>query len=331
MDKAQQVEVERQDGGPGYPGDPEGVPGSATPPSGITGVKTEGEVMAGGHWLGLTMWTPVQNAVAIVAAAMGVKMPTFERTSHGALGYETTFQGPVGVRVYGDPAGGGENQSHVVIPGGACEVMGADGLLAVQQICDRMGIRTRASRVDLVIDGGDYTPADVRDAFVAGDVRTYTRRDKWAWHQNGDQGTGFTMGSRSSERYARVYDRRGPTRFEVEFKGDRAAAIWMQLCATPVEKWPDVIRAHVRDFCEFARPWWDAIMGGTARAMLRLGSFAQATADSAREWMRKQVAPWLSAVVKLDGGSLEFVSELLSMGRHRYGRSQRLALQAVTL
>ena len=328
MDKVQQVEVERQDGGPGYPGDTQVGPGSAPPPLGVTGVRT-GEVLVGVHGLSLTMWTPVQNAVAIVAAAMGVKMPTFERTSHGAQGYETSFQGPVGVRVYGDPAGGGENQSHVVIPGGACEVMGGDGLLAVQQICDRMGIRTRASRVDLAIDGGDYTPADVREAFVEGDVRTYTRRDRWAWHQNGADSTGFTMGSRTSERFARVYDRRGFTRFEVECKGTRAEAIWRQLSHTALDLWPDLIRAHVRDFCDFARPWWEAIMGGTARAMLRLGSFAQATAESARVWMRRQVAPWLAAVVQLDGGSLEFVSELLATGRHRYRRGQLLALQAV--
>jgi DNA relaxase NicK len=139
----------------------------------------------------------------------------------------------------------------------------------------------------------------------------------------------FTMGSRTSERYARVYDRRGPTRFELECKAERAAAVWALLMGTSLEGWSELIRGHVRDFCDFARPWWEAIMGGTARAMLRLGSFALATAESARAWLRKQAAPWLAALVQLDGGSLEFVSELLSTGRHRYRRAQMLALEGL--
>ena len=137
------------------------------------------------------------------------------------------------------------------------------------------------------------------------------------------------MGSRTSERYARVYDRRGFTRFELECKAERAEAIWAELELRDLELWPSTIIGHVRDFVDFLRPWWDAVTGGMARAMLRLGSFPQATAESARAWLRRQAAPWMAALCQLDGGSDDFWRELITIGRGRYRRSHLLALQAV--
>lgn len=315
-------------GGGSNPAEPVEYPGPGTaPPDSTTGVKTEG-VAVGVHWLALTAWTDLESAVLVLASVMGVKKAAFEQMPYGGHAYRRCFLGPQGVKVYGEPVSGEEEHSHLVVTGGACEVLGGDGLQDLARAFERMGVRTRASRVDLALDGGEYSPADAMEAFLGDGVRTYTRRNCYGWRSN-DQGTMFTMGNRQSERFGRVYDRRGATRFELECKSERAAAVWSLLAVSDLEAWPDLIRSHVRDFCDFLRPWWDALMGGTARAMLRLGTFALATAESARAWLRKQAAPWLAALTQVDGGSLEFIGELLSMGRHRYGRAQQLALSAV--
>jgi DNA relaxase NicK len=275
----------------------------------------------------LTVFQSGQKVRALVAREMGVKDWAFERGTRGAQGYRETWLGPLGVRVYTNPVSGPE-QCHVSIGGSCLEAMGAQWVQRLTLQCYRAGWEARATRVDLAMDGEGFTPADCRELWERGEVRSYSRRDCWGW-QCSQEGNTFSIGSRTSERYGRVYDKRGFTRFEVECKGDRAAAVWADLCVVDPREWGETIRAHVRDFVEFLAPWWDEFMGGVVRALLVVGSAARATADKARQWLRRQVAPWIAALTELDGGELGWLLDLVAEGRTRYGLAQRVALAAV--
>ncbi len=58
------------------------------------------------------------------------------------------------------------------------------------------------------------------------------------------------MGSRDSTQFARCYTMRGPTRFEVELKDDRAAQVMELLCDVP-DSLPDVRLGVIRQFVDF--------------------------------------------------------------------------------
>lgn len=134
------------------------------------------------------------------------------------------------------------------------------------------------------------------------------------------------MGSRSSERFGRCYDRRGPTRFEVEMKGERSKVVVADLMAKAVEEWPGVIMAHIRDFVDFDRAWWRELMAGVARARVKVRSAVEMTVERAKGWYMRQVAPTVAALVEHDGGDMGFVYEALRDGARRYGRRQRQIL-----
>jgi hypothetical protein len=305
-----------------------GGTGPGSLPGSNTGVKAVVEVAAGIHWGTLTVWRDWRVVCRDVGRAMGVKEEAFEYT-YGGHGYRRSALGPLGVKVFFDPIDG-EDHCSVSVPGGAFEALGDELLFGLVRLWRGRGVRVKATRVDLALDGGEFTPGEVRDAFLAGEVRTYTRRDTWGWH-NSAEGVTFTMGSRTSDRSARVYDKRGPVRFEVETKGDRAAAVLDDLMLHGLDEWPERIRAHVADFAEFEADWWAVLMGGAVRAMLKLGGVVRMTLDGWKTWLMHSVAPALAAVLESEGGDLGFVLAMIANGRARYRPKHRMALAGVTV
>jgi hypothetical protein len=137
----------------------------------------------------------------------------------------------------------------------------------------------------------------------------------------------------------RCYDRRGPTRFEMEWKGDRAVALWGRLLACAEDSWSMEAMSELRAFLDFRDrsegvrpdccsllPWWEALTDGAARSCVSIPRAAR-TLDDKRAWLREQVAPVLAMVAD---GVEDWTAELSSLlldGRGRYTRrSDRIAL-----
>jgi hypothetical protein len=83
----------------------------------------------------------------------------------------------------------------------------------------------RTSRLDLAGDAaaGARHPRWYFDRRVA--ARTRTRRGAWTLTERGDGGETLYVGSRTSERFLRIYRRPGAIRHELELKGDLARLV----------------------------------------------------------------------------------------------------------
>lgn len=107
-----------------------------------------------------------------------------------------------------------------------------------------LGSGLRPSRLDLSADASGTSPRPRAYFDARNEARTRTRRAGWVYREDGAGLASLTVGSRSSERYLRVYDK--PTaagqrrvRHELELKGDLAVAIARTLAdgAEPAAAW----------------------------------------------------------------------------------------------
>ena len=283
---------------------------------------------AGVHWFAGTVRGLAAPAVLdILAGHLGAAVVRRER---GGYGYGSSAA-VGGASVYWSP---GRADVFVVLPGEVCEVLGVPALVALATDLDL----EPSSRLDLAWDVGGVSVLQVADAWHQGDVVTRAHRDSWR-HDRNAEGETFYMGSRSSGRMVRVYDRRGPTRFEMEWKGERAVLLWRRLLASGEYWWSMAAMSELRAFVDFREraegvnpqrcpllSWWDALTACAGRSCASIPREAK-TLEDKREWLRHQVAPVLAMVAD---GVADWTGELVALldnGRSRYSRHpDRVAL-----
>lgn len=285
------------------------------------------------HWFaGTTRLYAFRTVLDTLSEILGV--PALVRP-RGGYGYGCSA-GVGGASVYWSP---GRSDVFVVLPGEVCESVGVPGVVAVASLLDL----EPSSRLDLAWDLGGVSVGQFADAWHAGDVVTRAHRESWQHHQNAE-GRTFYMGSRASGRMVRVYDRRGPTRLEMEWKGDRAVLLWRRLLKCAEDRWSLEAMSELRAFLDFRKldhgldgkpiapryryllPWWELVTEGAGRSCVSIPREAR-TLEDKRAWLRHQVAPVLAMVADGVPDWTAELSKLLVDGRGRYERrSDRLAL-----
>lgn len=299
-------------------------PAGELPPPTNRGVTV---AFAGLHWFAGT----VRSDPSIVLEALSEHLESSPVVrSRGGYGYASSAGVGAG-SVYWSPD---RDDVFVVLSGEACEHLGTSGLVALSTDLDL----EPSSRLDIAWDVQGISPSDLRSEWSRGNVVTRAHRGSWEWHENGE-GTTFYMGSRTSSRFVRAYDRRGPTRIELEVKEDRAVLLWRSLLAHVEEEWSSTALAELRAFVDFrdrssgVRPdfcplldFWSAFVGEAERGGIVLPRRAPKL-DSMRAWLRRQVAPVLALVLDADQSPEAMIRELYDNGRSRYRvRPERVAL-----
>ena len=177
-----------------------------------------------------------------------------------------------------------------------------------------------------------FTPADAYAAVQAGHVVSWVKRGRdgtvsYAWHSSNGEGEGTTLyvGRRSSQQFMRIYDRRGPTRVELETKDAYASAVARELVE---RRGDDVVLSRfvvgcLREFCDFGvqdgahgsrdatlLPWWRAFVGDAERVgKLVVDRRFTLSVDRTLRWVDRAVVPSLAMIVTCYGDAGE---ELLS-------------------
>lgn len=277
---------------------------------------------AGLHWLAGTTWKPLGWVLTQLENGLGAPL---RELGHGGYGYERSWLGPFGVRVY---ASGDRADIHVVFPGEACEVVGAGLVLALA-----LNLAVKVTRIDLAVDGAAFTPEMAYKAFKGGQRRGLARR--WRWMES-EEGSTLYIGSRQSKRFMRIYDRRGVTRVEVELKEEAAGIAFQRVVDGVGATLGAEAIGWVRSICDFVDrsadanvsrcpllDWWAAFVGGAEKLRVRLGGTVRATLERTRRWLTKQVSAVLATVESLEPG---FVEKLLQEGRWRMGERHRVML-----
>jgi hypothetical protein len=294
-------------------------------------------VWKGVHWFSGTTRRPVEDVGEVVSGLRAGALVIEQK--HGARGGYARSAKCGGVLIAWSDT---RPDVLVTVPGAICEELGTSGLVALS-LCAEL---EPSSRLDVAWDAEGLTPDMLGDAFTAGDVVTRiqhpidpkTGRPKGIERLQNHQGDTVNLGSRSSERFVRAYNRRGPCRVELELKERRAVELWRRLMALQDEAaWSGEALAELRAFLDFRKreegvnpqrcellPWWAEFCQGAGRFSTVLPRKVDKL-ETMDKWLRRQVAPVLALVVDAYGD--EVLRDLMTLGRGRYMlRPDRLAL-----
>lgn len=165
----------------------------------------------------------------------------------------------------------------VEVKGATCAHLGNEGIrLLMDDMVRHFDIR--ASRVDVMAHTEAFKPADVRGAVKRGDYNSRSVTKEKLVYIESEAGNTCYLGmmskprgglKRAGERVLRIYDRRGPTRVELQLTGGYAHNAGELLLTDPIEDWPRLIRGLIRHYCDFVDgaaddrpsrcpllPWW---------------------------------------------------------------------------
>ena len=323
------------------------------PPSSDTGVENTQSA----HWLAghPSSSLGLDSVLGIISGKVGESVVVLDG---GHNGYSVTYR--IGaVAVLENPARP-DMGTLVELTGRACEELGLQG---VAELYRDLGMES-VTRLDWAFDTSALTVGQVEAAWRANDVRTRVKvPDPKRLADKGYRvlpeyegvrtcrvreevsGRTFYMGSRQAQRFARVYDRRGFTRFEVVFKDMRASVVAAELLVAVLEApelVPSLALGHLRDFVDFVDgsvagnrsrapllAWWEVFVDGAGRAGLSLSGTAARTLDTVRAWFARQVAPSLALLVEAFGW--EDVRRMSREGRERWSVRHQLLRRAGSL
>ena len=167
--------------------------------------------------------------------------------NRGARGSSVIYQGPYGIRLYAHPTTG--KHCHFKITGELLEPIGTNRIIEYSKSLQKQEYEVRATRVDVVFDNVPFTPEQCNDTWRRVDIPTKANQNSWSWYQNAEGNT-FSMGALSSKRFIRVYDRRDPTKFEIEFKEDWAENFLRVIAEVEASQW---IEQRLGGLCGFHR------------------------------------------------------------------------------
>jgi DNA relaxase NicK len=262
-------------------------------------------------WLTLTVFCSVSAAISIYDKVLKQFLGNLQIDKFGFAGYKQSLLGLNGFRIFHDLRTK-EERVTFVIPGQACQAIYSYQFIDLMAVIEDMGYRYNVTRLDLAFDHELFTPLDVwQAAHEEGIIRTDAKRSSfvitsspWAEDDRGDLGTNTVyIGSRSSERMLRVYDKRGYTRVELELKGKRAKAVSTHLFHADPDSWYSLAMGHLMDFVTVNCAWWESFTGACKRAYMKITAAAEYSVEKLVAWVDRQV-----------GGALHVIREVLGEG-----------------
>lgn len=316
-------------GGRGDPASAQGDGADQFPPNTNRGGTV---TWMGVHWITGTCCLPPAVVVDVVSRHMfGLH---FDQVGRGLWTYkESAVEASTKARVLWSA----DRQDVAVnLPGEACELLGTAGVLAVVR---ELGLKL--SRLDVAWDTDVLTPTMAREAHAGGNAVTFSRWHDW---RENPEGRTLYIGKRGSDndvRLVRIYDRRGPTRVELEVHGKRAQLLWSVLDGADLADWSAGALGYLVDFVDFRDrsedsnvgrcsrlDWWEDFTNGAGRLALPLPRKAP-TLDSTRDWVEGQVAPALALVADFVPDATRWLQDVLNDGRTRRKPHQTAMLKAV--
>lgn len=266
-------------------------------------VETTPSITFSIHWLTCSFKGDLVAVRKVITDMLG----TYEDSDRGGLGYELARRYDNSAVLYYDP-----DVSHftVSLPGCACETLTMDILLEIIKISIESG--GRCTRLDLAFDGLNFQPNKVWDSILRGTVNTKANRETFRYMQSLD-GTHDTvvMGSRHSERYIRIYNKRGYTRVEIEIKGNQAAAASRLVLLS--EDVSLAARQIIRSYVDIRDSYW-SFFGSVERILRKVKSLSDTTYYKVVTWLCNQV---VGALAALDSVDESIVVTLLECGKLR--------------
>lgn len=215
------------------------------------------------------------------------------------------------------------------------------------------------TRIDLAIDDFAEKVINFSRIHQAALDRLFTSRwNKWdelnSRKSSDGEFIGRTMyfGSQASDIFCRIYDKalerkangdkdvRYPdrwTRLEIIYRKERARQLVYHLVDNKVAV-GDAIRGTLNQYIRFLVPahdsnkarwptadWWQVLLAGVGKLTLTVQK-EEKTIDDMTEWVDRQIAPTIAAILTAKEGDIEWLHEIIKKGAQRLSQRHRDAI-----
>ena len=304
------------------------------------------------HWFSVTVFAPFEHAHDMWLKFFHLELGDLVDTVRAGRGFQHISVALKETKLYYDPIPQKDINLnlpyyyHFEFTGEGCECVipthFQDFLFALNQD----GVMFRVTRLDVAWDGLSFTPKEFYERIVSGDVVTSAKRGTLSYFcqpfdicEDGQIGNeGCYIGSRTSERFVRVYNKRGLTRFEIVYKADRANSVSFDMFQYHYSDWDFVSREHVLDYINFP-DWslWSDFVKHAQQADLHISPARKVSLIKIEKWLYRQVSVALSVYYDVHGweNAQSYIDRMLleasnSRDRTRYKSVLVLASQKET-
>lgn len=286
------------------------------------------------HWLSFTVHAPTDTAFLLYDILFKDTFGPMECTGHGGRGFQLLYKNALEFKIYTEPAKGQRNFYHYEIPGSACDCIDWQTYFALNDLLkSNFKDKFFYKRLDYAFDYVPFEPVQVREAIEKDELRSLAKRSTLKISEspniprdNGVLGTyTVSLGSLTSQRMIRVYNKRGFTRLEMQFRDDRADLVTKQMFAvSDTSVWFMLAMGHLLDYVDFETDWWKEFKSSYIRAGATVSNPTEISMGKLVNWIDKQVGPALS--VAIDILPEEVMKSIVNRGRRRRGDRYSLLL-----
>lgn len=250
-------------------------------------------------WISATFKNTLNDAAIRNALSFGFPRKAWTETTP-RFGYKHALQHPLGHMVMFNP-GRPEMGVHIILGGRALREIANGGHTAVKML-EWVGENGgRVTRLDLAIDVKDEAVDLIALAQCPRVKEAPGSARKWSQVQGSDGGQTVYIGSRQSEKFLRIYDKRiesgqldrAWTRFELEIKGDTSRVVAAEFLALQDSERSAYIRGIMRAMFNPDDTLYQTIMSTQAV----LVSAGKSTEDNTLEWLIQTVAKTVAKTI----------------------------------
>lgn len=285
--------------------------------------------------------------------AMEVLGGDWRQSKVGFRGYPeswTTDDGFRGIGKIGSGVPSRPREVHVDLSGGVVSAWEVPHLRKVLGWVEQLN--GHVTRLDCALDDRAQlvTVDRVQEAFEAGQAVTRAskldRRECRVVETGHSEGVTLYFGSPTSQTRLRVYDKRLElkrkhredwqdygTRWELEFRQERADACAKQLLATPESAWQEIVVGLLRTYIDFRETsreassaarsraplldWWEELTTGFQKARLMIEK-RERSLEEIQEWFKRNLGPILAVLYVTPGLGEEWIKEVINSGADRW-------------
>ena len=287
------------------------------------------------HWLSITVFTDIENICEFWNKYLEKDLGMLDDTGGGWRGFRHRMDGLAGSKICYFPIRNSSKKEyvHLIFPGSACDSLDPETIRDTYNFLSRT-LDTNVTRLDVAFDHVPFEPDDIFQALSNGDVRSLAKRDSieiidepYMPQKRGVKIGCKTVyfGSRSSGRFLRVYNQRGFTRLEIEYKKERANAICKNVLVHLTEYWPELMIEHLLDFVDLVEngkgerlEFWESFIQGRKRAGLKISDARNVDLNKTLERIESQVSAGLSVVNDVLGEKT--IDAIIEEGRRKRGK-----------
>jgi hypothetical protein len=273
-----------------------------SPPLSITGVEKLKTLEFGLDYLSFTLFAEKHIALEIYAKFFLDKLGELSYQGEGRL-YRERYTNGQGFTLQADhktPS----TRRHIrfELPGQSCQLIPLSILKDLYQEAITRGITLKCTRLDIRIDNCPFTPTQIYNAIKEGRANSRAKRDTLKRYEQplelddmGNLGTeGIYLGSRTSEKFLRIYNKHGFTRLELETKKD-TALLYFNLLQDAGEEFCNLAMGLIMDFITVDADFWKEFTDGYERAYMKTTEYR----DLSLEGLESSVEQWGQAIAIL--------------------------------